>query len=509
MSSSVSNKSIAKNTLLMYIRMLFMMVISLYTSRIILHELGIEDFGIYNITNGIIISFSFLSTALISASQRYLAFSLGKEDFEDFKKYFSSSFMLYAVLGLLICVVILPIGIWLLESKLTIPIGKHNQAIILFYTVIVTFFLSFLRIPFYSAVIAKERFSFYAYLGIVEAILKLIIVYCLVLSPSTKLVLYGFLQLLVALFIDIIFAIYTFASVKINLVKVREKRYYRDLLTFSGWSLFEALASIGKTEFVNFILNIFYGVFVNAAYGIAKQVFSAINAFTSNFQTAYRPQLTKCYAANNIDYLHELIINTSKFSTVIFSIVAIPICLNIDYLLDLWLTDVPKYSSYFAVFFIMSSALETISGPFWITAHAVGKIKWFQIITGIVRLLSIPLVFLYVKFDYPVKYVFVMLVLSDFVVCIYRIIYLYNTINFPFKTYIKEVFLKLTFVFLLAIYIPVVVTSNLTDGFAKLLLSSFCSIAIISLATYFYLLTKKERDKLLYIVVNIFNKVKH
>lgn len=488
--------------------MLLMMVISLYTSRVILHELGIEDFGIYNITNGIIITFSFLSTALISASQRFFAFALGKNDFQTFQKYFSSSVMLYVVLGFLICLIILPIGIWLLENELTIPEGKHDQTIILFYEVVVTFFLSFLRIPFYSAVIAKERFSFYAYLGIVEAILKLIIVYCLVLSPSTKLVFYGFLQLLVAFVIDVIFAIYTHMSIKLDIKIVREKNYYKSLLTFSGWSLFDALASIGKTEFVNFILNIFYGVFVNAAYGIAKQVFSAINAFTSNFQTAYRPQLTKCYAANNIDYLKELIINTSKFSIIIFSFIAIPVCLNIDYLLRLWLTDVPLYSSHFAMFFILSSALETISGPFWITAHAIGKIKWFQIITGIIRLLSIPLVYAYVRLDFPVQFVFTMLVLSDLAVCFYRLLYLKNNIDFPVVTFIKEVFMKLFLVFILSIFIAIMASSLFTNGFAKFVTSSIGSIIVISLMTYYYLLNQKERNKIVSLVTQVYRKIK-
>jgi len=473
--------------------MFIIMGISLFTSRIILRELGVEDFGIYNITNGIIISFSFISTALISASQRFFAFALGKDDIEEYQRLFSSCTTLYVLIAIVVCLILDPLGIWLLENKLVIPEGKLEAARILYHAVILNFFLTFIRIPFNSAVIAEERFSFFAYLGIFEAILKLLIVYCLVLSPSNKLVLYGFLQLIVGLIINVIYFIYVFGFLHLRYRIVLEKTTTKGLLSFSGWSLYDALAAIGKTEIVNLILNVFYGVLINAAYGIAKQVYGAINSLTSSFQTAYSPQLTKCYASGETKDLIPLIFNTSKYSTAIFLLVAIPVCINMDFLLKLWLDTVPQFTSYFTIFFLITAALETIGGPFWITAHAIGDIKWFQIITGTIRLLAIPLVYIYIILGNPVQYVFMMLVISDAIVYFYRLYYLKRKINFPIRDYFKEVVIKVVILTIVSISLGSLSYIVLKGDWYRLLFSSLLSMSIVVILTYFYLMNSDQR----------------
>lgn len=489
-----SNKRLAKNTLLMYFRMFIIMGISLITSRVVLSELGFEDFGIYNITNGIIISFSFVSTALISASQRYFAFTLGKDDIKTYHKLFNSCTTLFILLATTACLILDPVGIWLLENELVLPEGKLYATEILYHTVVLSFFLSFIRISFNSAVIAQEHFSFFAYLGIVEAVLKLAIVYCLVLSQDDKLILYGYLQLIVSLIISIIYVIYVHLKLHLRYKIILDKDISKSLLSFSGWSLYDALASIGKMEIVNLILNAFYGVLINAAYGVAKQVFSAINSFTSNFQVAYRPQITKVYASGDLRGLILLIFNTSKFSTVIFLIVAVPVCINIDIILDLWLEDVPQNASFFTAFFLVTAALETIGGPFWITAHAIGDIKWFQIITGTIRLLAIPLVYIYIITENPVQYVFVMLVISDLAVYIYRLLYLKKKLNFPVSIYVKEVTLKVVLLTFFPSVMGWVLKLIIEGNIIGMLVSTIVSISLIIVLAYYYLMDAVQRD---------------
>lgn len=491
------NKRLAKNTLLMYFRMILIMGINLYASRIILRELGISDFGIYNIVNGIIVSFSFISTALTSAVQRFLAFALGKEDVKGYQNVFSTSLFLFIFIGIVLCAILLPLGDWLISDKFVIPDERRGAALALFFLMIPNLLVSFIGIPFSSAVIAQEKMSFFAYSGIVEALLKLGAVSMLSIIAYDKLIVYGLLLLISAVIVIGINIYYVTKFLKLKLSCRYNKNTIHEIGAFSGWTLLDSLASIGKIEFVNFILNIFYGVTINAAVGIAKQVNSAVNSFTSNFQTAFKPQITKSYASHDNERLMFLVFNTSKFSGVVFFMIAVPLIMNMDFVLKIWLGEYPDLTAIFASLFLFSAGLEAIGGPFWILGHAIGNIKNFQVITSSIRLIAVPLVYFYTYVGFPANYVFFMVVISDFAVLVYRIYYLRIKVDLSVGLFFKDVLLKLIISVILvggAIYICIKIFKY---DWLCLVSSITVSVLLYAILALFYFLKRDERNSLL------------
>lgn len=503
MSGSIleKNKQIAKNTMFMYFRMLLILGISLYTSRIVLNVLGIEDFGIYNLVNGIIISFSFINNSLVSSAQRYMSYALGENNKEKFNSIFSTCIILFTIVGIFFCLILEPIGIWLINNKLSIPENRLYAANVIFHFAILNTLLSFLRIPYGSAIISCEKMSFYAYLSIIESVAKLLVVYLLVLIAVDKLILYCLLLLIITLVINIAYVCYCNNKIKCKVTIQWNSQQIKGIFSFSGWSLYEGMANIAKTEVVGFFLNIFNGVALNAAVGIAKQVNMAINNFISNFQTAYRPQITKSYAAGETERLLYLIYNTSKFSGVIFLVIALPLCYNIDFLLQLWLGVAPQYAASFSVCFIMVSLIEAIGGPFWMTGHAIGNIKWLQLISGSIRLISIPIAYIILKHNYNPSYVFVAQIVLEIFVYTYRMIYLKNKMQFNIIDYLVNVLFKLILVACITVGVMYICCMGLNEWWS-FVLSSFLSIAVISFLFFYYLISASQRIKIVGMIKN-------
>lgn len=495
MTSISNNKRIAKNTMFMYFRMLLILCITLYTSRVVLKTLGVEDFGIYNLVNGIIVSFSFLNHSLVSAAQRFMSYSIGKGDYAEFRTTYTTCILLFALIGIVFCLIVDPIGLWLIHNKLNIPLDRMHAAVVVFHIAVGHTFLSFIRVPFNSAIISHERMSFYAYLSIVEAIAKLLIVYLLTVINFDKLIAYSLLLLSITLIINIVFCFYCNRLDGCQIERSFDKQKAKSIFSFSGWSLYEGMANIAKTEIVGFLLNIFHGVSLNAAVGIAKQVNSAINNFTVNFQVAYRPQITKSYASGDISRLFYLIFNTSKFSGVIFLIIAIPLCYNIDFILNLWLGIVPDFAAPFAVCFIFVSLVEAVGGPFWMTGHAIGNIKWLQIISGSIRLLSIPAAYFLLHIGCNPSFVFIAQVILEFFVMAYRLFYVKKKLSFPVIAYFKQVILKLLICSACSIIMIHVVCHKMTD-WNTLIVSTILSTTLFAAFTWFYLLSSSQRVKI-------------
>ena len=489
----------------MYFRMLLILGISLYTSRIVLKTLGIDDFGIYNLINGIIISFSFINNSLISSAQRYMSYALGTQNTDNFNSIYSTCIILFTVVGLIFCLLLEPIGIWLINNKLSIPENRIFAANVIFHLAILNTFLSFLRIPYSSAIISCERMAFYAYLSILETLAKLLVVYLLIVISTDKLILYSLLLLIITFLTNIAYIGYCRKNINCKVQLQWNPQQVISIFSFSGWSLFEGMANITKTEVVGFFLNIFNGVALNAAVGIAKQVNMAINNFTSNFQTAFRPQITKSYAAGDVDRLQYLIYNTSKFSGVIFLVLAFPLCYNIDFLLKLWLGVAPQYASSFSVCFILVSLIEAIGGPFWMTGHAVGNIKWLQLISGSIRLISVPIAYIILEHKYDPSYVFVAQVVLELFVYAYRIIYLKRKIKFNVYDYMRNVLCKLIVVAGLTFFIMHISCMNFS-GWYSLILSTFISVVVISILFLYYLLSASQRKKILVLITSKIRK---
>lgn len=490
----VNNKRIAKNTFLLFFRMLFLMAISLYTSRIVLHNLGINDFGIYNIVGSIVILFSFITNALNSATRRFLNYNIGIGNESELKKIFSSLITVHFIIAFLIFILCETIGVWVLNTQLNIPENRLFAANIVFQFCILTTFIGIQLSPYEGTILAEEKMSFYAYISLCEAIFKLLLVVSLTYSPFDRLITYASVLFMLSCSINVfklMFCRRNFYYCTHSFI--RDKTYIRPLLTFSGWSLFGQLAFIGSTTGVNMIINVFLGVTVNTALGIAQQVNIAVYHFVLNFQTAFNPQLIKSYASRNIKENALLLSRTSRGSFFLLFIIAIPLLFNIDYLLHLWLIEVPSYTASFTKILIICTIIEAIAAPLWMVMQATGNIKKYEIIVSCINFLNIPLTFIILSMDYSPVYVFIVQLLLIAILYVFRIGYVLTRINLPKKQYIFDVLLPI-------ILISTITTSCVYIGFEKveenltrLISSSIVSTIITTLLFIFIGLSSDER----------------
>ena len=387
-----NNKRIAKNTFFLYIRMLLMMGATLYTSRVVLEVLGIEDYGIYNLVAGVVVLFTFLSTTMTTATQRYFCTLIGRGEKGLLQEMFSSSLIAHLLLILLLVVIAETLGLWFINTQLVIPPDRHYAALIVYQLSIAITVTNVYRIPFNAAVLSYERMSFYAYTGIVEVFLKLAILWPLSMIKADKLVLY--VMLLLAVNVIVLLWYIVFVHTRLESVRHRfagfKSSCVTDIFKFAGWSSFSAFANVGSRQGLNFLVNIFYGVTLNASIGVMNQVSSAVFQFIGNFQSAVTPPLIKDYANGEFGEVRKLLILSSKFSFFLLLLLITPIIFNIDKILGIWLTDVPPLTSWFCVFSLISLLPNTIGGPVWTVMQASGRIKRYQIAVSYTHLTLPP-----------------------------------------------------------------------------------------------------------------------
>ena len=343
--TSDNNKRIAKNTLFLYLRMFVMMLTALFTSRIVLDVLGAADYGLNNIISGVVVLFSFLNSALLSATQRFLNFHLGRQDYKQTNVVFCMSMNTYILLSIVVVVLGETIGLWFVNTQLNIPSERMYAAQWVYQFTLIQFVINLLRVPYNASIIAYEKMNFYAYISLVEVIAKLLVVYLLYITTFDKLIFYSFLYTIVPLIVTFIYKLYcnrNFDTTKY--MRIWNKVAFKEMFSFSGWSLFGSLANLAAQQGLNILINIFYGVTVNAAAGIANQVSTNVYGFISNFQTAFQPQIVKTYAAKEIERFHKLIFQTSKFSYFLVLVLVLPILFTIDGILDIWLKEVDRKS---------------------------------------------------------------------------------------------------------------------------------------------------------------------
>ena len=397
------NKRIAKNTGFLYLRMLFVMGVTLYTSRVVLQALGVEDYGLYNVIGGIVVMLGFLNGCASSATSRFLTFALGSKadgkEHYNYSKVFGAAFFIHLAIALLIVVLAETIGLWYFNNKLVIPDGRYEAAMWVYQISIINILVSFTQVPYNASIIAYERMNIYAFVGIYEAISKLAIAYALTVAPVDKLILYAWLVFGVTLSISLFYRYYCVCQFgeycKIHVVK--DKGLYRRLMSFSGWDLVGNFGATARAHGVNLILNIFCGPAVNAARGIAYQVEAALYSFVNNFLQAVRPVIIKDYAAGEIDKTNRLLYTTGKFSFLLFSCFAIPLIIESDFILNLWLVSPPEYSSIFLKIVLFTSLVTTINNTLQIGAHASGDVKRLNIYGGSRIFIELPLVYIVLR----------------------------------------------------------------------------------------------------------------
>lgn len=471
MSNQESNsKRIAKNTLLLYFRMILIMVVSLYTSRIILNELGVEDFGIYNLVAGVVILFSFLSNAMITATQRYLSIAIGKKDEKYIQAVFSTSLLSHFFLIFFIFLAAETIGLWLINAKLEIPADRMSATNFVYQLAILTTCVNIIRIPYNASIIANERMSFFAYVSIVETFLKLAVVWALAITPGDKLVIYSFLLLLVAIVIAIAYWYYCQRFLLANKFYLKtNKKLFVELTSFSVWNLFGGLADIGYKQGTNIILNLFWGVSINAVLGITNQIRNALVPFIGNLQLAVNPQMVKSYALGDYEYFKILVYRISKYSYFLMLIIVFPIIFNIDLILELWLKNPPEHTAIFAILTSVYCLVDSLTGPLWAAMQAGGKIKRFQIVTGICLLLNLPVSYLFLMYGYaPSVVLIIQIVITGFTVGV-RVLFVKYYLQFSIRNYVREVIFPIVFVTALSLPIALYIYAE-TGGYYRLLL---------------------------------------
>lgn len=472
-----NNKRIAKNTVFLYTQMILVLVVSLYTSRVVLDVLGVDDYGIYNVVGGFIMMFGFMNSAMATASARFITFEQGTGNIERQKLVFSTSVLIHIAIALIIILIAETFGLWFVNHKMVIPESRMAAANWVYQAAILSFAISIVTVPLSSSVIAHEDMKVFAYVNVIDALLKLSIVLVLPAVSGDKLIFYSILLVVVSLLNFIIYRVYCLRRFRETRFQMRwDCSLFKQMISFAGWSFVGNFGISAKDYGVNIVLNLFCGPAINAARGVAYQVSGAINGFVSNFQMAANPQITKRYAANEIDSMNRLMRTASKFSFYLLAIIIIPVVLRADYILDLWLVDVPEYSSVFLILILIMALINSMYGPISTAMLATGKIKTYQIAVSIIMFMDVPLSYLVLKLGAAPYYVVVVGIVSAFVALFVRLYILNYEVKIDLRSFIFGVIARNLFVFVIMFLLPYYIDRFLPDTFLGL-----CVVSIISL----------------------------
>lgn len=494
-----NNKRIAKNTLMLYFRMLLTLVVGLYTSRVILQTLGVSDYGLYNVVGGIVTIFMFLNGTLTTGTQRFLSFSLGENNKKKMSEVFSTAFQLHLSFSIIFLVIAEIGGLWFINYKLQIPAGRETAAFWVYQFSIITSIMTIIIVPYRSSIIAHEKMDIYAYISIYEVVMKLILVYLIQVIDYDKLILFAFLGLLIQLsssFFNIIYCHRHYEECRH--IRSFDKSVFKEIATFSGWNIFGVTAVALQGQGVNMLLNMFLGTIVNAARGIAFQVNSIILQFVNNFQTAVNPQIVKYYAAGKKDEMIKLVINNSKFAGFLFLIIAVPLFVEIEFVLSVWLGDYPEYTVSFVRIILIQSLVQTLSRPVVMVVHAVGKMKAVNLTAGTSLLLILPISYLLLLNGVTPDTVFIVNIIPWIFETLFEVYYEKKYIGFPMWGFYKRVYLVVSPIALLLVSVPYLAHVYLPmEGWGRFLIVCIISV-ITSVVTIYYLgLSKHLREMVL------------
>lgn len=489
-----SNKRVAKNSLYLLGRMLLIMVITFYTSRVVLDALGIDDFGIYNLIGGVIVMFSFLSNALLNSCQRYLSVAVGSGEQERMQATFSTSLGLHVLMALIVGVLTEILGLWLLYTRLNIPPSRMDAAFWVFQVMTLATMFQIMRIPFTAIVVSHEKMGFFAVTSLVEAALKLLVVYLLWISPWDKLVFYSWL----ILGVNVLMLMWFMAIVRFRFDAYRlNLRIHRGLSTemvsFTGWNLLGGIADVGYKQGTSIILNIFFGVAFNATMGIVNQVRNAVFSFSTNVQMAAGPQIIKRFSAGDDSGFESLVCSVAKFSVFLMMCVGLPIIANIDFVLDLWLDEVPPHCASFCVMIVVFCIVDSQNGPLWTAMEATGRIKTTLVVTSILLLLNLP--FTYLAFSAgmaPDSMLAIQIAVTVAVICA-RLICLRPISVISFVPYCRNVVLPLLPVGLVGVAALWLSVTLMPSGWGRLWLSLPMIMVPLSGAMFLFGCTGGER----------------
>lgn len=492
--TSANNKRIAKNTLMLYVRMLFTMAVSLFTSRVILQTLGIEDYGIYNVVGGVITMFTFINSAMVSSTQRYLNFELATGNEEKLKSVFNTSLQIHALISIAIIILGETVGLWFLMNKLVIPEARMTAAMWVYQCSILSCAVSIMATPYNAAIIAHEKMSAFAYISILDVVLRLLIVYLLVISPYDKLIVYAILILAIQLLIRYIYSLYCNKHFKETLFEWKINRpLLKEMAGFAGWSFWGNLAGILYTQGLNMMLNIFFGPVVNAARAIAVQVQAAVQQFVGNFQMALNPQITKNYASGNLDQMRCLMFRSARFSFLLLFFISLPVILETEFILSVWLKTVPDDAVIFTQIMICISLIYTTANPCVIANQATGKVKVYQMVVGGILLTILPISYIVLKLGAPAYSVFIVHFCVESVAQFSRMYMLRKLINLPMRQYLQNIYIPIVATVAVAIVLPVIVHMQMENGWLRFIAVGLICVFSVGLSSFYIGFTKHER----------------
>ena len=501
-----SNKRIAKNTLYLYLRMLMVMLVSLFTVRVVLNALGAEDYGINNVVGGFVTMFAFLTSTLNSASLRFFAYNIGKNNQEKLSQYFTMSFWCFVIMAAITFVLAETIGLWFVSNMLTIPTDRMSAAFWVYQFSILTFVLKIITIPYSSIVIAHERMNMYAVLGVIECFLKLGVAYLIFISPFDKLKTYTILMFFFGASVDSYYFIYglkNFPECRIR--RFWDKRIFKEITNYSSWTLFGTLSGVFRGQGINILLNIFFNPVVNAARAIAFQINSHINGFVMNFYKAVQPQITKSYGAADLESMHSLVLRSSRLCFYLILILSMPVLLETDYILTIWLKNIPEYTVLFTRLVILTAIVDSTAYPLQTSISATGKIKKFQIITGGLLLLNLPIAWIFLHLGYPPQVTMYIAIAISIIAQITRIGFAKKYTNLDVSKYIREVVLVIGLVTLLAYILPVVTHFYMREGLIRFFVVGIISVLSCVIVVFTVGLNNQERVYLKGIIKNKLN----
>lgn len=508
--TSKNNKRIAKNTLLLYIRTLFLLLVMLYSSRVVLNALGVSDYGIYNVVGGIVAMFGFINASMSSATQRYITFALGKGDITRLQTVFSTALQIHFLIAVLIVILGETIGLWFMYTQMQIPAERMNAAFWVLQCSIISTVIMIISVPYNADIIAHEKMSAFAYISILDAILRLAVVYLLLVFSSDKLILYAILLLVVQVFIRFCYSIYCnkhFEESKYH--HVFDKSLFKEMTGFAGWSMFGNLSAVLFSQGLNMLLNVFFGPVVNAARAVAVQVQSAIQQFVGNFQMALNPQITKTYAKGEMNEMHKLMFRSAKFSFYLLFLLSLPVLFETNFILTLWLKTVPENSVIFLRIMICTSLIYTMANPMIIANQATGKVKKYQAVCGTILLMILPISYIFLKLGCPAYSVFIVHFFVESITQIARMIMLRPLIGIRLRDYFVNVYSRVFIVVLLSIIIPFIIYENMDDTILRFFVICLVSVSSVSIVTYTIGLTQNERGFVRSKIVSLYNKFFH
>ncbi len=483
---------------MLYFRQILIMLVMLYTVRVVLNILGAEDYGIYNVVAGLVSMFSFLSGAMATASQRFFSYEIGRNDQVRLKQIFSLTVTVYALLAIIVVIVSETAGLWFVETQLTIPPERMAAARIVFQFSLLAFVVTILTTPYLAAIIAHEEMNIYAYVSIFEVVILLVLVSLLKFCVIDSLILYSIITFSVKLLVSLLYII-------VCTHKFRECRYsfywdtkrFRELFSYVGWNLFGSAAGVVRSHGVNVVLNIFFGPVVNAAAAIANQVNAAVKSFAQNFTTAVRPQIIKNYAADDITSMIRLVYASSKATFFLLFIFVLPLTLEMPFILGLWLKNPPEYAVLFTRLILIDALIDSVSYPLMTAAQATGKIKLYQSVVGGILLLNIPISIIFLLLNFSPTSVFVITLLLTFSAFIARMFILKLLIPFSIKDFIFTVWIPMGLCFLLSSILPISIYMTVPYPFVRLLINLGLVSLTSLLLVYFIALSAEERDLVL------------